>query len=65
MIFHAANDDWLAFEIGEDAAEVAVQFITQGFVADQGPAVFGGKDRMHEDFGERLRHGGMMRESAI
>ena len=65
MIFHAAHDDRLAFEIGEDAAKVTVQFITQGFVAEQGPPVFGGKDRVHEDFGERLRHGGMMPDAAV
>jgi len=27
--------------------------------------VFGGKDRVHENFGERLRHGGMMPDVAI
>ena len=60
MIFHAAHDDGLAFEIGQDAAEVTIQFVAQRFVAEEGPAVFGGEDRVHENFGEGLRHDKMM-----
>ena len=63
MIFHATDDDGLAFEIREDAAEIAMQFVAQWFVAEEWPPVFGGKDRVHENFGERLRHVGMMRET--
>jgi hypothetical protein len=33
MVFHAANDDGLAFEMSQDAAEVTLQFVAQGFVA--------------------------------
>lgn len=63
MVFHAAHDDGLAFEIGEDAAEIFVQFVAQRFVAEERPPVFGGKDRMHQNFGEGLRHAGMMRDN--
>ncbi len=65
MIFHTTNNDGLAFEIGQDAAEVAVQFIAQRFVAQKGPPVFGGEDRVHENFGEGLRHDGIMRDAAV
>jgi hypothetical protein len=65
MILYAAHDDGLAFEIGQDAAEIFVQFVAQWFVAEEWPAVFGGKDRMHENFGERLRHGEMMPDAAV
>ena len=65
MIFHAADNDGLAFEVGQDAAEVAVQFITQRFVAEEWPPVFGGEDRVYKNFGERLRHVGMMRDAAV
>ena len=34
VVFHTANDDGLAFEIREDAAEIAMQFVAQWFVAD-------------------------------
>jgi hypothetical protein len=33
MVFHPANDDGLALEVGQDSAEVAVQFFAQGLVA--------------------------------
>lgn len=65
MIFHTANDDGLAFEIGQDAAEVTMQFVTQRFVAEERPPNFGGKDRVHQDFGEGLRHNGMMPNAAV
>jgi hypothetical protein len=31
VIFHAAHDDWLAVEMGQNAAEVTVQFFPQNF----------------------------------
>ena len=63
MVFHATHDDGLAFEIGQYATEVTVQFVAQWFVAEEGSPVFGGEDRMEENFGEGLRHDGMMRET--
>ena len=63
MVFHTTHDDGLAFEIGQDAAEVAVQFVAQRFVAQERSPVFGGEDRVHENFGERLRHDEMMWET--
>jgi hypothetical protein len=53
----------LAFEIGQYAAKVPVQFVAQRFVAEKRPPVFGGEIRVHEKFGERLRLGEMMRET--
>jgi hypothetical protein len=32
VIFHAANDDWLAVEMGQNAAKVTVQFFPQNFI---------------------------------
>ena len=65
MILHAADNDGLAIKVRQDAAEVTVQFFAQWFMAQERPPVFGGEDRMHENFGERLRHDGMMRDAAI
>jgi len=41
MVFHATEDDGLAIEIGQDAAEVAVQFFAEQFVAKKRATVFG------------------------
>jgi hypothetical protein len=41
VIIHAADDEGLAIVMREDAAEVTVQFIAQGFVAEKRAAVFG------------------------
>jgi len=65
MVLNAADDDGLAFQIRQDAAEVAMQFIAQRFVAEEWPPVFGGKDRVHKDFSEGLRHDGIMWDSVI
>ena len=63
VILHAADNDGLAFKTGQDTAEAAVQFVAQRFVAQKRSPVFGGEDRVHENFGEGLRHDGMMRET--
>ena len=65
VVFHATDNDGLAFEIGQNAPEITVQFIAQWFVAEERPPVFGGKDRVHQDLGERLRHGKMMPDAAV
>ena len=52
MVFRATHNDGLAFEMGEDAAPIAVQFVAQRFVPEEGPPVLGGEDRVHQDFGE-------------
>jgi len=65
MVFRAAGNNRLAIQIGQDAAKVMVQFITHLAVAKKRPPVFGGKDRMDEDFPERLWHEGMMRQPAF
>jgi hypothetical protein len=51
--------------MGQDAVEVTVQFVAQRFVAEERPPVFGGEDRVHQNFGEGLRHDGIMRDAAI
>jgi hypothetical protein len=58
MIFHAADNDGLAIVMGQDAAKITMQFFAQSFVAQKWATVFGGKNRMHKNLGERLRHGG-------
>ena len=40
MIFHPADNNGLAFEIGEDAAKVTMQLFAQRFVAQERPSVF-------------------------
>jgi hypothetical protein len=57
MIFDAADDDGLAVEAREDAAEVCVQFIAYAAVAKVGATVFGREDGVKQDFCEGLGHG--------
>ena len=65
MVFHAANNNGLAIQFGENAAEVMVQFIAKRFVAQEGPPVFGGENGVNQDFREGLSHRGRMRERCI
>ncbi len=57
MILHPADDERLAIEIREDAAEVAVEFITQRLVFQKWPPFLGREDQVQKDLCERLRHG--------
>jgi len=65
MIFHSADDDGLAIVTGKNAAEVAVQFLAERFVTQKWPAFFGRENRMHQNLGEGLWHGGMMVQSVL
>lgn len=60
MILHAADDEGLAIEIREDAAEVAVEFVAERFVAKEWVTFLGREDRVQKDLCERLRYGGRM-----
>ena len=51
--------------MGEDAAEVAVQFLPERFVAQKWPAFLGRENHMHQNLGEGLWHGGMMVQSIL
>jgi len=57
MFLHAADDEGLAIEIREDAAEGAVEFLAERFVAEERAAILGREDRVQEDRCVRLRHG--------
>jgi hypothetical protein len=48
----------LTIQVLENAPEIVVQFLPQRGIAQEGTAVFGGENGMHQDLGERLRHGG-------
>ena len=61
MILHAADDERLAVEVPEDAAEVAVEFVAEGFVPEEWPPFLGREDRVQKNLCERLRHGGRMK----
>jgi len=56
MVFHPADDDGLAVKLIQNATEVPVHFFTEIFVPQEWTAVFRGKNRMHQDFCERLWH---------
>jgi len=56
VIFDAAHDNGLAVKVRKDPTEVAMESLPQGGVAEERAAIFGGEDRVNEDFGERLWH---------
>jgi len=61
VILHAADDERLAVEVPEDAAEVAVEFVAEGFIPEEWPPFLGREDRVQKNLCERLRHGGRMK----
>ena len=65
MILYSADDDRLAFELGQNAAEVTMQFIPKRSVTEERSPIFRREDRVHQDFGERLRHDGIMPDERI
>src|SRR5581483_4665276 len=57
MILDPAHDNWLAVEIGQNSAKVAVQFLPENFVAQEWSAFLCREHRMHQNLCERLWHG--------
>ena len=56
VVFHAGDEDRRAIELFGDAAEIRVECITRGFVAQERPAVFGGEDEVNVNGGKGLWH---------
>ena len=56
MVFHAAHEEGRAIELFGDAAEIRVQSVARGFVAQERPSVFGGENQMNVNGGQGLWH---------
>jgi len=56
VVFHAADEEGRAFELFGDAAEIRVEHVARGFVAQERSAVFGGEDQMNVNGGKGLWH---------
>ena len=56
MILDAANDDRRTLQLFGNAAEIGVEAITHGLIAQPWPAFLGRKDQMNVNSGEGLRH---------
>jgi len=41
MVFHTADDEWLAIVICQNAAEITMQFGAQRFIAEKLVPIFG------------------------
>ena len=54
MVFHAADEEGRAIELFGDAAEIRVECVARGFVAQERAAVFGGEDEMNVNGGKGL-----------
>lgn len=57
MVLDTANNDGLAIEVVQNAAEVEVQFFAEILIAEKWSAFLGGKNGVNQNFGERLWHG--------
>ena len=62
VISHSADDDGLTIELGQDPAEVFMQFLPQQTVVEEWAAVFRGESRVNQNLCERLWHGARMSE---
>ena len=60
VIFHAADLDGRAIELFGNPAEIRMERVARGFVAQERPAVFGGEDQMNVNGGKGLWHDGRM-----
>jgi hypothetical protein len=50
MVLNPTNNNWLAIEVGQNAAKVTMQFMAERFVTQKGSPVFGGENGMNQDF---------------
>lgn len=64
VVRHAADDQRRAIESRRDAAEIAMEFVAQGFVGEEGKTILRGPHRVNEDVREGLGHGGKDSERA-
>ena len=63
VIFDAAHDDRLAIQVGQNSAQITMQFITESFVLQKGPTFFGLKHGVNQDFCKGLWHAGNVIET--
>ena len=47
VVFHAADEEGRAIELFGDAAEIRMERVARGFVAQERATVFGGEDQMN------------------
>ena len=52
VILHAADDQRLVILIGQDAAEVTVQFLAERFVMKKEATILSRENRMNQNLGE-------------
>ena len=52
VVFHTADEDGRAIELFGYAAEIRVERVARGFVAEKRPAIFGGEDEMNVNGGK-------------
>ena len=65
VILRAADDEGLAIVTRKNAANVAMQFLPERFVAQKWPTFFGRENHMHQNLGEGLWHDVMMKQSIL
>ncbi len=61
MVGYPTDNDGLAAQMIKNAAKIAVHLFAKLLVAQEWPSLLCREDRVNEDFGQRLCHGGRMR----
>ena len=56
VIFDASDDDRLTSKFGENATDVAMQFVAQRQIGKKGSAIFRRENGVDENFCQRLGH---------
>jgi len=56
VVFHSPGEDGRTIELFRDTAEVRVERVARGFVAQKLTTVFGGEDEMNVNGGKGLWH---------
>ena len=54
VVFHAADEEGRAIELFGDAAEIRMERVACGFIAQEWPPLFGGEDQMNVNGGKGL-----------
>ena len=62
VILYAADNNWLAIQVGQSPTEVTVQFFTHCMIAQKRSPVFSGENRVNQNLREGLWHGCRMRK---
>ena len=65
MVLHAPDEDGRTIELFGNTAEIGVECVARGIVAQKRAPVFGRENKMNVNRGKGLWHGVMMAKSGV